>query len=160
MLRAGNVAAIASPFHGWRFFNCPRPGKSKLKKTAIADSFHCDEDCFEGSVASFSGTALNPGLSSIMICILPLPSLVKRKPCENQEQANRGAAGAIQPDIYGKRERACHEQARNPGIAPAAVGARQMRFGLAHSKERDDREGVKDPGGKNKKIGQLFECSR
>src|SRR5258708_27170442 len=88
------------------------------------------------------------------------PAFIEGKSRENQQQANRGAAGPIQPDVYGQCQRTCHEQARDPGVAPATVGARQIGLGLAHSKERDDGEGIKDPRGKNKKIGQLFERSR
>ena len=85
---------------------------------------------------------------------------VKRKSCQNQQQANRGAAGAFEPDIYREGESAGDEEAGNPGIAPAAIGAGQIGLSLAHPEERENGRSVKDPGGKNKKIGQLLERPR
>src|SRR5258707_8221464 len=88
---------------------------------------------------------------------LPRPFFVKRKAREDQEQANGGAAGAVDPDIYGEREGTSDEQGRDPGVAPATVRAWQIGFGLAHAKHCDHRRAVKYPSGKNKKIGELFE---
>src|SRR5690348_190303 len=90
----------------------------------------------------------------------PVPAAVEGKSGENQKEADGGAAGAVDPNINGQGQRASDKNSRYPRIAPAAIRARQVRRGLAHAKERDDCGSIKDPGGKNKKIGQLLERTR
>src|SRR5207245_372202 len=89
----------------------------------------------------------------------PCPRTVEGKACKHQEQSDGGPAGALEPDVKRESKRASDENARDPGIAPAAIGARQIGLGLAHAKQRHDGKSVKNPSGKNKKICQLFECS-
>src|SRR5882672_3966116 len=160
MVSEGNVAAARNPFHSSRFLNCPRPGKSRLNKAANTGPFHRD---FEGA----GDSGVEPGVlvlgyrfNSVMSCSLHLPMPVKGQPGEDKQEPNRGAAWALEPDVESEGEGAGDEQTGDPGVAPATVGTRQIRFRLAHAKEGDDGEAVEDPAGEDEEIGQFFEGAR
>src|SRR5258708_11595780 len=160
MASKGNVTAARNPFRGWRFLHCPRPGTSRLNKAAITGPLHPDFESTCDCGVVLGGLILGSRFSALSFCNPSLPMPVKREAGENQEEADGGAAGALEPDIESESKRAGDEEAGDPGVAPAAIGARQIGFGLAHAKEGDNGGGVEDPGSKNKEIGQLFECSR
>src|SRR6266436_2891328 len=132
MASKGNITAARNPFHGSRFLHCPRPGKSRLRKTAITGPFHPDFGSTCDSGIGPGGLVLGSRFSSLIFCNPSLPMPVKWKSSENQEQADGRAAGAVNPDIYGQSEGAGNEDAGDPGIAPAAIGTGQIGFGPAH----------------------------
>src|SRR5712671_2789119 len=88
-----------------------------------------------------------------------LPPVIEGEACEDYQEAYGAADRAVDPDVHGEGERAGYENAGDPGIAPAAVGAGEIGFGAAHAEERDYGEAVEDPAGEDEKIGEFLECS-
>src|ERR1700674_105315 len=158
MVIAGEMIATTSPFHGSRFFNCPRPGKSRLNRTETTGPFHRDGGPFLGAILSPCGTGLRPRFNSVISCDLPVPMFVKRQSYQDQQQPNRRPPGPLQPNVERQRQRPGHKNPRDPRIAPTAVRPRQLWLGLPHPEQRHHREPVENPARKNKKICQLFEC--
>lgn len=81
------------------------------------------------------------------------PIAVEGEAGEHEEEAEGRAAGAVEPDVEGEGECSGDEKARNPGIAPAAIGTGHVGFGDAEPEEGDDGKAVENPSSKNKEIG-------
>lgn len=88
-----------------------------------------------------------------------LPAVEERQAGEDQEEADGGAGGALEPDIYSEKEGACYEQTGDYGVAPAAIGAGEFGLGFAESEEGEDGEAVKNPAGKNIETREFFESA-
>ena len=87
------------------------------------------------------------------------PVAVKGEACEDQQKADGAADGAVDPDVHCESEGAGNENSWHPGVTPAAIWPGQIGLGAAHTEERDYRETVENPTGKDKEIGQLLKCS-
>ncbi len=96
-----------------------------------------------------------------MFCgVVSCPVPIEGQAGENQQEPDGGAARADEPKIDGEHESSENKQAGDPGIAPATVRALHVGFRLAQAEHSHYCKSVKNPARKNKKIGELFECSR
>ena len=50
-----------------------------------------------------------------------------------------------------------NEKAGDYGVAPAAIGARHVGFGVAEAEEGDYCQAVENPAGEDEEIGEFFE---
>jgi hypothetical protein len=69
---------------------------------------------------------------------------------EDEEEADAGAAWAVEPNVQSEGEGAGYEKAGDYGVAPAAVGAGHVGFGRAEAEQGDDGQAVENPSCKNK----------
>jgi len=86
-----------------------------------------------------------------------LPAVVERETGEDEEEANGGAPWADEPEIDGESESSEDEDSGNPRVAPASVGAREIRLEFAKTKEGDDSEAIENPSGEDEEVGEFFE---